>query len=1361
VVAAGCISTRFRTSRPIYEGAFHISTLPPFGSVGAAGTVLKQHITKNLIVMKLASTQQTTKSNPLNINQSQTSLETKHKVNYMKTDLKPFTRQAVASAGMLLLMLSPSAFGGPAYWNGATSVSSDYSDLLNWNPAGTVPWDPTCDTIIINPGAFPCVIDNADQPNTPATSLIISVGGSLTITTNGLLNLPGSFNTGNFGASAPVYITGGTLFITNDLNLGNSGNRGDFIISAGTVTAGALSINNTAGTKMIISGTGAFITDISQLANVEYWVSHSDITGKDPGWSIVVDTNAIAGKIKITATGADFYTVTVTSQNSNFDPIDTSNDLLLGLLPAGYVSGATMGWEASYGVVDDLTDGQTSGGKPLISSGTVLTFALPNRSDITNMATYSYWPDGGRVNQAYIFSVSTNGGASFTTIQAVDAVPNLSGGPYNLQVLFTINGSIINVTHVRFSFPNTQNNGVGYTELVVQGTNSPALPDVAPGFATDLPPALGAGRQLPFALSVVPTGNPVPTCQWFKNNDPILGATLPILNFPRFAPSDVGTYFVTVTNSQGSTNSVSCVVTMTNQPSVLAFWDPYSQNASFDPLNLENDLLLGRIALGYSAGDPLNMFNYSGTVDNLTDGTTSYTDPNLLCMFPNGTVLTFLLPSASDITNVATYSSWADVNRVNQDYTFSVSTNGGVSFKDIVTVHAASSVSGSWPQLQVLISPNGAYIATNVTHVRFTFPTVQNGGVGYTELMVQGTPSPVELLAAPGFETNLPPTAQTGRQLPFSLSVTATGSPLPFLQWYKNDNPIVGANLPTLNIPRFAPSDVGTYFVTATNSQGSTNSVSCDVTMTNQPWVLAFWDPTTQHASFDPLNLENDLILGVIPLGFTSGQLLTQFGRSSPIDAATDGQFGPADPWTDPSGQPLWFQSNTAYTWALPSACDITNVATYSGWPDSGRVNQDYTLSVSKDGGATFQDIVTVNAVPSSTSSPIDLQVLITPNGTNTTRYVTHVRFTFGNVQNGAVGYTELVVQGTPSPFAAVSATRDFWQATAVTVLFDRSVSDATATNALNYTINQSATVSAVTMLNSNTVVLTTSPLAPSNSYVLTINNVQDLASNPIPENTQVAIDMPVNDTVRAQSSQGGMNLLVLEAEHYNQNTGAGGSAWSFTTWPPLLTPIDANTNYSATGAMLAIPNSGVNKGSPALGSVPAGTPRLDFKVQFTATGTNYVWVRGVGDSSPGLSQNDSVFIGLDGVLAAGRTAFPLGQGYAWSQANAGNSGPIVVNTPGLHVINVWMREDGFTIDKLLLSSDPVFNPGAGIGPAESAGPGITVTPSETGLVLTWVGGGILQSSTNVVGTYTDIIGSSSPWPITPTGVQNYYRVRQ
>ena len=89
------------------------------------------------------------------------------------------------------------------------------------------------------------------------------------------------------------------------------------------------------------------------------------------------------------------------------------------------------------------------------------------------------------------------------------------------------------------------------------------------------------------------------------------------------------------------------------------------------------------------------------------------------------------------------------------------------------------------------------------------------------------------------------------------------------------------------------------------------------------------------------------------------------------------------------------------------------------------------------------------------------------------------------------------------------------------------------------------------------------------------------------------------------------------------------------------------------------------------------------------------------------------------------------------------------------------MREDGFALDKILLSSDSAFNP-TGIGPAESAVvPRLAISRSSGNIVLTWAGGGILQSSTNVVGTYIDIIGSTSPWTNTLTGNQKYYRVRQ
>ncbi len=368
-----------------------------------------------------------------------------------------------------------------------------------------------------------------------------------------------------------------------------------------------------------------------------------------------------------------------------------------------------------------------------------------------------------------------------------------------------------------------------------------------------------------------------------------------------------------------------------------------------------------------------------------------------------------------------------------------------------------------------------------------------------------------------------------------------------------------------------------------------------------------------------------------------------------------------------------------------------------------------------------------------------------------------------GNVYVGDSG-NRRITKGTMAPFTILSAARDYFVATVVSVVFDRPLVAATATNLSNYALNNSGTISGAS-LNSDgmTVVLTTSPLFNSVTHILTVNNVQGAGGMTIPTNSQITISVP-SDTVRAEYDLGGTNsLLVLEAEHFNLNSAGGSSSWIFTAAPPLLNPTDTNTTFSGDGTMLADPNTGVNRGGFANGSVPTASPRLDFKVRFTTTGTFSVWVRGLGDSSPGPSADDSVFIGLDGAKTSGFNTFPLYQGFYWTGANFGDGGPIVISAPGLHVINVWMREDGFTVDKLLLTSDSGFVP-TDSGPAESPvveGPVIIVTRSGTDLILSWPGGGTLQSSTNVVGTYVDIPGSSSPFNVVPVGAQKYYRVRQ
>jgi hypothetical protein len=349
---------------------------------------------------------------------------------------------------------------------------------------------------------------------------------------------------------------------------------------------------------------------------------------------------------------------------------------------------------------------------------------------------------------------------------------------------------------------------------------------------------------------------------------------------------------------------------------------------------------------------------------------------------------------------------------------------------------------------------------------------------------------------------------------------------------------------------------------------------------------------------------------------------------------------------------------------------------------------------------------------------------------------------------------------------ALVSAARDYFQPTKVTVVFSLVVNPLTATTAANYTLNAGNSVVGATLEpDGKTVTLTTTaPLSSAIANILTVSNVQDEFGSAILPNAQISIAVP-NDPVRSQYAQGGSEWLVLEAEHYSFNASAAGRNWNFTTLPPSLVSTDANTNYSGVGAMFASPNAGINIGTPALGTVPAGSPRMDYKVQFTNTGTFYVWLRGVGDSG-GASVNDSVFVGLDGGLTTRLTGFNAGQGYFWANTPVGDSGPITVTTTGNHILNVWMREDGFVADKILLVSDVGFVP-SGVGPEESpALPAIAPTRLVTthlgsGISIGWSGVGVLQASTNVAGPFVDVVGAGNPYTVTTTNAQQFYRVRQ
>ena len=161
--------------------------------------------------------------------------------------------------------------------------------------------------------------------------------------------------------------------------------------------------------------------------------------------------------------------------------------------------------------------------------------------------------------------------------------------------------------------------------------------------------------------------------------------------------------------------------------------------------------------------------------------------------------------------------------------------------------------------------------------------------------------------------------------------------------------------------------------------------------------------------------------------------------------------------------------------------------------------------------------------------------------------------------------------------------------------------------------------------------------------------------------------------------------VVCIEAEHYHSI-----STTSWHAWVPVT-----NGNYAGAVGMQAWPNAGTNNNA----NYVTRSPRLDYRVNFNRAGVHVIAVRGVAPSSA----DDSLHAGLNG--AAVSTSDRL-YGYdgtlRWSYGTLDTPRALInVPSPGVHTVNLWMREDGFIADRLFLSSNTNFLP-TGIGPPES-----------------------------------------------------------
>ncbi len=170
---------------------------------------------------------------------------------------------------------------------------------------------------------------------------------------------------------------------------------------------------------------------------------------------------------------------------------------------------------------------------------------------------------------------------------------------------------------------------------------------------------------------------------------------------------------------------------------------------------------------------------------------------------------------------------------------------------------------------------------------------------------------------------------------------------------------------------------------------------------------------------------------------------------------------------------------------------------------------------------------------------------------------------------------------------------------------------------------------------------------------------------------------------------------VVIDAEHAAANIPRHGQSW--------LTRTDF-AGYAGEGYVHLLPDQGVLYTLPLTNS-----PELQVSISFATPGVYTVWVRGAANNAG----SDSLYVGLAGDSAASQaiTGLPP-QAWGWSAlTDAGGTttavpATLTIPTPGIYTLNIWGREDGLRLDRILLTHNDAYVP-TGTGPAESPRAGL------------------------------------------------------
>lgn len=105
----------------------------------------------------------------------------------------------------------------------------------------------------------------------------------------------------------------------------------------------------------------------------------------------------------------------------------------------------------------------------------------------------------------------------------------------------------------------------------------------------------------------------------------------------------------------------------------------------------------------------------------------------------------------------------------------------------------------------------------------------------------------------------------------------------------------------------------------------------------------------------------------------------------------------------------------TEAVYDLGALYDLAEIVIYGGWSDGGRDQQNVDILVSSD-NVSFTSLGATLGGNAGDGNPISHRNAITDDGGTLASNVQYIKLSFGNVENGYVGYTEVDVFAVPEP---------------------------------------------------------------------------------------------------------------------------------------------------------------------------------------------------------------------------------------------------------------------------------------------------------------------------------------------------------